>query len=180
MVRAPGSRAQRRHVLQHRLRPLREIARPPAAPFTDVGRQSGIGRAEAGSKSRPESKADWQYGAVEFDRATRLVTCFEEKRERRHLFQAWFNGGAYVLEHDILDYVAAGRPCSLEREVFPRVLAAGRHIATLASKKPFFDIGTPAGWREFRAFYLDEPGKRRLPRGDKGACHPPCSSTVTA
>jgi NDP-sugar pyrophosphorylase family protein len=81
----------------------------------------------------------------------------------------WFNGGAYVLEHDIFEYVAGGRPCSLEREVFPRVLATGKHIAALASRKPFFDIGTPDGLERFRAFYpglrtMEEPPRSQSPQ----------------
>jgi mannose-1-phosphate guanylyltransferase len=124
-----------------------------------------VGRAEAGA----------QCGAVELDMNSRLVKRFEEKREPSPGAPAWFNGGAYVLERELLDCVAAHKSCSLEREVFPRLLADGKLVAALASKKPFFDIGTPSGLERFRAFYLANPES-----GNNDACDQPCSSTATA
>ena len=124
-----------------------------------------VGRAEAGS----------QCGSVELDIKSRLVKRFEEKPERVVGGPAWFNGGAYVLEREMFDYVPPHKPCSLEREVFPRLLGDGKLIAAMSSKKPFFDIGTPEGLDRFRAFYLATPGS-----GTHNACDQPCSSTVTA
>jgi NDP-sugar pyrophosphorylase family protein len=124
-----------------------------------------IGRAERGS----------QCGAIELDRNSRLVKRFEEKREPSPDAFAWFNGGAYVLEGELLDYVAAHKSCSLERDVFPRLLADGKLVAAMTSSKPFFDIGTPDGLERFRAFYLATPES-----GNNDACDQPCSSTATA
>ena len=124
-----------------------------------------VGRAKAGA----------QCGAVELDMNSRLVKRFEEKREPSPVAPTWFNGGAYVLERKLLDFVAADKSCSLEREVFPRLLADGKLVAAMTSKKPFFDIGTPDGLDRFRAFYL-----ANAESGNNDACDQPCSSTATA
>jgi mannose-1-phosphate guanylyltransferase len=51
------------------------------------------------------------------------------------------NAGMYVLEHDVLDYIEAGRPVSFEREVFPALVGAGLHAHPLQGY--WMDIGTP-------------------------------------
>jgi NDP-sugar pyrophosphorylase family protein len=133
--------------------------------FRDVVASLVVARAEAAS----------QCGAVELDVKSRLVKCFEEKRAQPVGGAVWFNGGAYVLERQVLDGVTPKKPCSLEREVFPRLLADGKLIAAMGSKKLFFDIGTPDGLERFRAFYL-----ATTQSGSHDACDPPCSSTATA
>ena len=51
------------------------------------------------------------------------------------------NAGTYVLERSILDLVPAGRPVSIEREVFPRLVGHGLHGLPVGGY--WMDIGTP-------------------------------------
>lgn len=52
------------------------------------------------------------------------------------------NAGIYLVRRRILDDIAAS-PCSLEREILPRLARAGRLLGTAAAG-PFIDIGIPA------------------------------------
>jgi mannose-1-phosphate guanylyltransferase len=51
------------------------------------------------------------------------------------------NAGAYVLERSVLDLVPAGQACSIEREVFPRLVGNG--LCGLLLDGYWMDIGTP-------------------------------------
>ncbi len=65
------------------------------------------------------------------------------------------NCGFYVMEKEVLDSVAPGRPVSLEKETFPFLLEKGVKLAACESSGAFVDIGTPeeymrvkdGGWR---------------------------------
>ena len=107
-----------------------------------------------------------QCGSVELDRSGCRVVAFREKDA--HATPKWLNGGACVIENDLLRDVPVGQPCSLEREVFPRALARGQRLAAWISRRRFFDIGTPESLERFRSYYL------------KSSCNQPCSSTATA
>lgn len=56
------------------------------------------------------------------------------------------DSGAIILERDVLAEIPDGRACSLEEEVFPRLIEAGRMRAWTTSE-PFIDMGTPEGIR---------------------------------
>lgn len=51
------------------------------------------------------------------------------------------NAGAYVLERSVLDLVPDGQACSIEREVFPRLVGDG--LCGLLLDGYWMDIGTP-------------------------------------
>jgi len=51
------------------------------------------------------------------------------------------NAGMYVLERSVLDLIPPGRACSIEREVFPRLVGQGLHGTLLDGY--WVDIGTP-------------------------------------
>jgi len=88
-------------------------------------------------------------GTVERDDAGHL-TAFREKADHG---PAWVSGGVYALEPRALDGVATDRASSLERDVFPALLARGRTLGAWASAGTFWDMGTPEGLaRAERAF----------------------------
>lgn len=58
------------------------------------------------------------------------------------------DAGAVVMQKRVLDYIASGRVCSLEKEVYP-FLIAGRRLGAYFSRDRFYDIGTPEQFREF-------------------------------
>jgi mannose-1-phosphate guanylyltransferase len=55
------------------------------------------------------------------------------------------NAGTYVLEPEVLDAIPEGRACSIEREVFPDLAAAGR-LQGFPTDAYWRDIGTPASY----------------------------------
>jgi NDP-sugar pyrophosphorylase family protein len=59
----------------------------------------------------------------------------------------WVSGGVYALEPRALEDVGDG-PCSLERDVFPRLLEAGRTLGAYLAPGRFWDMGTPEGLAE--------------------------------
>src|SRR5262249_16516696 len=54
------------------------------------------------------------------------------------------DAGAIVLNKEILRMLPQGRPCSLEEEIYPRLIANGEMHAWVTSE-PFYDMGSPAG-----------------------------------
>jgi NDP-sugar pyrophosphorylase family protein len=90
-------------------------------------------------------------GALEMDCAGRIVG-FREKHE---LGPGWINGGIYVLEPELWEAIPDGRPVSIERDTFPRLLAEGYHLYSYPALGFFVDIGTPQGYRRFQE-YMEE------------------------
>lgn len=54
------------------------------------------------------------------------------------------DAGGIILRRELLDGIPPGRICSLEEEVFPRLIEQGRMRAWVTGE-PFYDMGTPAG-----------------------------------
>jgi D-glycero-alpha-D-manno-heptose 1-phosphate guanylyltransferase len=79
-----------------------------------------------------------RFGRLEAD-ATGNVTGFVEKDGRRG--PAWINAGVAVVARGVIERIPAGRPVSLEREVWPALV--GRGLLALRRVAPFVDIGTP-------------------------------------
>ncbi len=84
------------------------------------------------------------------------------------------NAGTYVLEPDALVAFPHG-PLSFERDVFPRMVAEGRHVEGVVSDAAWADLGTPEryleghrlalhgalGWPALTRFSADADGIRR-------------------
>jgi NDP-sugar pyrophosphorylase family protein len=101
-----------------------------------------------------------RFGTVVLDSSGGYVAGFVEKNQGP-IGPGWLNAGAYVFERDLVERIAPGVPCSLEREVFPDALAAGRRLAAFPSDQPFFDIGTPHDFERFlRLFQQWTQGRR--------------------
>jgi len=54
------------------------------------------------------------------------------------------DAGVILLKKEILADLPAGRRCSLEEEVYPRLIARGA-MRAWTTQQPFFDMGSPAG-----------------------------------
>jgi len=94
-----------------------------------------------------------RYGNVVLDPSGQTIRAFREKNAVEA--SGWVSGGAYVIDRALLDHIPRDQPCSLEREVFPRVLAGGHVLAAMTCADPFFDIGTPDAWKQFVTHYLE-------------------------
>ncbi len=96
-----------------------------------------------------------RYGRVELQPQTannsrvEAVRKFVEKGERA---AGWINAGVYLLTREELLGLPAGVTCSLERDLFPRLVEAGRLTAFRAGSL-FIDIGTPASYAVAEAFF---------------------------
>ncbi len=82
-----------------------------------------------------------ERGVVEFDAHGRLRAF----REKAQAGPGWVSGGVYALESRAFAAVPTDRATSLERDLFPRLLAAGRTIAAWRGGGRFWDMGTPEG-----------------------------------
>ncbi|AVM00117.1 GDP-mannose pyrophosphorylase [Gordonia iterans] len=80
------------------------------------------------------------FGCVPTDAAGR-VTAFLEKTQDPPTNQ--INAGTYVFNRDVIGEIPTGRPVSVEREVFPRLLAERRHIQGHVDSAYWRDMGTP-------------------------------------
>jgi mannose-1-phosphate guanylyltransferase len=78
------------------------------------------------------------YGLVSCDAGGRVLAFTEKTGEP---VPGEINAGAYVLERSVLDLVATGRACSIEREVFPQLVDDG--LTALLLDGYWMDIGTP-------------------------------------
>jgi mannose-1-phosphate guanylyltransferase len=63
------------------------------------------------------------FGVVDLDKDSRIRR-FQEKPKKEEAFSNLINAGAYVLNHEVLDYIGKGF-VSMEREVFPKILDKG-------------------------------------------------------
>lgn len=80
------------------------------------------------------------FGCVPTDDDGR-VTAFLEKTQDPPTDQ--INAGTYVFRREIIEKIPGGRPVSVEREVFPGLLADGRHIQAHVDAAYWRDMGTP-------------------------------------
>jgi NDP-sugar pyrophosphorylase family protein len=60
------------------------------------------------------------------------------------------DAGVLFLRKKVLKELPPARPCSLEQEVFPRLIEEGRMQAWITSE-PFYDMGSPEGLRALEA-----------------------------
>ena len=81
------------------------------------------------------------FGVVPTDEWGR-VTAFIEKPRRDEAPTNLINAGIYVCEPSMLERIPAGRRVSVEREVFPKLVAEGVCYA-MASDAEWIDVGTP-------------------------------------
>jgi mannose-1-phosphate guanylyltransferase len=80
------------------------------------------------------------FGCVPTD-ADGRVTAFLEKTEDPPTDQ--INAGCYVFRRELIDELPKGRALSVEREVFPALLAQGRKVCGYVDNSYWRDMGTP-------------------------------------
>jgi len=80
------------------------------------------------------------FGCVPTD-GDGVVTAFLEKTEDPPTDQV--NAGCYVFRREVIDRIPVGRASSVEREVFPSMLAAGLRVCGYVDATYWRDMGTP-------------------------------------
>ena len=75
------------------------------------------------------------------------------------------NAGTYLLEPSVLERIPAGRSCSIEREVFPALAAAGT-LYGFPSEAYWRDIGTPGSYLAANRDVLSGAVRTESPTGD--------------
>jgi mannose-1-phosphate guanylyltransferase len=97
---------------------------------------------------------------VKLDRES-AVTDFLEKPSPDQIDGApLVSAGAYVLERSVLDLMPASGPCSIERDVFPRLV--GKGLYGYAGEGYWLDIGTPARYLQATFDILEGTVKTRV------------------
>ncbi len=94
-----------------------------------------------------------RFGVVPTDAQGRVLG-FVEKPSRNEAPTNWINAGVYVLEPEILGCIAPGRRVSIEREVFPSLVAENR-LRAVKSGAYWIDIGTPSTYVQAQLDLID-------------------------
>lgn len=112
------------------------------------------------------------YGVVAMD-ADGRVERFVEKPAPGTAPSNLINAGTYVLEPSVLQRIETGRKVSIEREIFPLIVADGRLFA-LATDDYWIDTGRPEPYRRANLDMIDGVRRRMSAAGvESGAdVHP--------
>ena len=116
------------------------------------------------------------YGVIEQKNGYALR--FKEKPRLSEITSHFINAGVYLFKPEVLPFIEDGRPVSLEREVFPRLLAEGKKIAVYENNSYWLDIGNPRAYLQAHKDILD--GKYLLPKENyvKNSLYQEGNSTV--
>jgi D-glycero-alpha-D-manno-heptose 1-phosphate guanylyltransferase len=90
-----------------------------------------------------------RFGKVETNTQNRLAR-FLEKQEAGGAGS--INAGMYLLNRELIEEIPAGRPVSIEREMFPQWLQT-HTLVGFGCQGAFLDIGTPESYRDAEAFF---------------------------
>jgi mannose-1-phosphate guanylyltransferase len=77
-----------------------------------------------------------KYGILEFG-SDNIVKKWLEKPMQ----SSWMNIGLYLMESEILKMIPTDKTCSLEYDVFPKVIERGRKLSAFRTKTDYLDIG---------------------------------------
>ena len=101
-----------------------------------------------------EVKDPSAFGLVQTDPGGRVVG-FLEKPSAEQTTCRTINAGVYVFEPEIVQRIPAGRPVSIEREIFPALIAEGYRVRAEVHRGYWSDVGTLAAyWRTHADLHL--------------------------
>ncbi|MFM9136243.1 MAG: sugar phosphate nucleotidyltransferase [bacterium] len=83
------------------------------------------------------------YGLVPTDGEGRVLAFREKPQTPEEIVTDQINAGCYVFTRSVIDEIPAGRPVSVEREVFPELLARGVLVRGVVDDAYWLDLGTP-------------------------------------
>jgi len=97
-----------------------------------------------------------RFGVAKLTKENRIEAFVEKPKKNTPSNLA--NAGIYVLEPDIFQYIQAGKRCSIEREVFPK-LAEERKLFGHEIKGLWVDVGKPADYIKANTLWLAAKSK---------------------
>lgn len=83
------------------------------------------------------------FGLVPTDDRGRVIEFREKPENPADIVTDQINAGCYVFRRRIIDAIAADRPVSVEREVFPRLLEERARVIGVVDDGYWLDLGTP-------------------------------------
>lgn len=89
-----------------------------------------------------------QCGCVLLDCHNKIVSFCEKPLTTN---SGLVNAGAYILESNLLDLIAADRFVSLETDILPDLIYQGRIVHGIPIDSSFIDMGTPQGFHKLSA-----------------------------
>jgi NDP-sugar pyrophosphorylase family protein len=101
-----------------------------------------------------------RYGTVKLTESDQ-ITQFVEKAPLGKQPSNFINAGVYVLDPKVFDYIPAGRPVSIEHEVFPK-LAQQQKLFGHKFNKIWIDIGKPADYLVANKVMLDSEKQKHV------------------
>ena len=105
------------------------------------------------------------FGVVELADADRIVR-FVEKPSPGEAPSSWANAGTWIFERDVLDHIPDEKmDGSLERLVFPSLIADGFRVQGFPSGAYWMDVGTAERYTQLHADILDGRIVGWLPEG---------------
>ena len=102
-----------------------------------------------------------EYGVVDLSPNGRIVK-FVEKPKRHEAPSNLINAGAYCLNFEILDYIKPHTFVSMEKEVFPHIIADGKPFYGHTFDGYWVDVGRPNRYTEITTILLKKKGIKYL------------------
>lgn len=84
-----------------------------------------------------------RYGLVPTDADGRVQQFLEKPQTPEQIVTDQINAGCYVFRREVIDAIAPDRVVSVEREVFPALLADGALVRGVVDDSYWLDLGTP-------------------------------------
>ncbi len=83
------------------------------------------------------------FGLVPTDAHGQVTAFLEKPSTPAEIVTDQINAGCYVFRREVIDRIPVGRPVSVEREIFPELLAAGARLQGVVDEGYWLDLGTP-------------------------------------
>ncbi len=83
------------------------------------------------------------FGLVPTDEDGRVTAFLEKPKTAEEIITDQINAGCYVFRRSVIDSIPTGRPVSVERETFPKLLAAGARLQGVVDDGYWLDLGNP-------------------------------------
>lgn len=102
-----------------------------------------------------------RYGLIVATRDRRILEFKEKSRTAKGKGPFLINAGIYIMEPEMLDYLKASVPESLERDLFPELISDGKKVQVYPYEGLWLDIGTIEDYLSANIRLLSDPALRR-------------------